>query len=369
MSLFEKSILQGGEKELLKLKEDIQTLSDCRKELKALEVREKEEYKQREKKNAEIEKLIIENEKRAKKAVEEPFDKTLDDLKKNKEEKEAEKEKERKEEIRKQQENETGDLRERKEKIQDEIKEIAMEDNIPSIAISKVFLMLYYPKTFVEYFIRFFGSLILLFGVSFGIYQVCFMSGNKKDFIIVFEGLVIFALLLYLLLNRTIKEKHLEAFERINVLRGEKNKTSSEIRQINKQVANVSEEELGLQEYNEEIQRLEMEIAECKKQKKLALEEFEKNIDAKQAREHEVRNEKKQEWDTAVQNYETVENELNHKKAELEEKENKLHEKYEELSGEEKDIFKPKVIDDLLSIMKQGEAKTIEDALKKRRQK
>lgn len=361
-------MLKGGEKELLKLKEDVQILSDCRKEVKALEVREKEEYKQREKKNAEIEKLITENEKKAKKAVEEPFDKTVDDLKKNKAEKEAEKEKERKEEIRKQQENETGDLRERKEKIQNEIKEIAREDKIPSIGVSKFFLMLYYPKTFVEHFIRFFGSLVLLFGVSFGIYRVCFVSGNKKDFIIVFEGLIILALLFYMLLNKTLKEKHLEAFERINVLRREKNKTSSEIRQINKQIANVSEEELGLQEYNEEIELLEKKITECKKQKELALDEFERNIDAKQAREREVWNEKKQEWDTVVQNYEAAENELSQKKAELEEKENKLHEKYEELSGEEKDIFKPKVIDDLLSIMKQGEAKTIEEALKRRKE-
>lgn len=363
MSIFEKDILKGSEKELLKLKEEVLCLETCEKECKELESGEKEECKLKEKKKAEIDKEIAEYEKAARKAVEEPFDKEIAEITKVKTVKEAEINKKRKEEIQKRQSEETGDLKARKDSIRKDIEKIAEDDQIPGIGISKLFLTLYYPKTSTDVFALLVGFVVLVFGISFAVYKLCFPQSGISVLLILCETLIIFFLLLYILLSNTIKEKHLKAYQEINALRKEGNKANSEIKKINKQVAHVSDEELGLSEDIAELENLKKELENCLSQKKEELDKFDKDEASKQVRENEIRDKHKAEWDALTQKLDAIRVELDKKKSEIKEKEMALHTKYEELRNRDKNIFKIKRIDELIGYIQRKEANTIEEAL------
>lgn len=364
MGLFEKDILKGGEKELLKLKSEVEALETCEADLKHLEAKEKEEGKLRDKKKAEIEKEIAEKEKAERKAVEEPFDAKLLELTEQKKAKEKEKEDKRKEVIKERTEAQTGGLKEKKNHLWKQIKEIAEADSLPVIGISKLFLTVYYPKTMAEVLGLLFGCAVIVFGGSFAIFKLFFAQSDISYYVILCESIAIILLLIYIILNNAVKEKHLEAYEDINMLRKEGNQTNNEIKKINKQVAKASEEDLGLTEYQEEIAKLEEEVKACKQERDEALKVFDKDKEGKEAREKLIWDSHEEEMKVLHQNVEEATGRKEERQKELEEREKKLHADYEALRNVEKNIFKLKVIDELLGYIQREEAKTIEEALK-----
>jgi len=368
MGLFEKDLLKGGEKELLKLKSEVEVLNTCETDLKALEEKEKEEIKVQDKKKVEIEKEVSDREKEMRKEVEAPFDAALAQLTKTKKEKEAEKEKRHKEEVQKRQTEGTAGLKAKKESLWKEIEKIADEDQIPGIGISKVFLTLFYPKTLADVIASFIGITVLILGSSFAVFKLCAEQGTTSVFLLICEAIIILFLLLYILLNNTIKEPHLDAFKEINQLRKEGNKTSSEIKKISKQVSKETDEDLGLLPYQEAIDALEKQIKETKQNKEASLKAFDADKEGNVEREQAIWNKYADEWNVLQQNVETAKQQKNQKKEELIEREKKLHEDYDSLYALEKNIFKKKVIEELLGYIQRNEAKTIGEALTRKKE-
>lgn len=368
MGLFEKDILKGGEKELLKLKSEVEALDNCAADFKTMDAKVKEEEKLWDKKNAEIEKEIAEKEKAERKAVEAPFDTKLSELTAQKKEKETEKEEKRKKVIKERTEEQTGGLKEKKNQLWKQIQEIAEADQLPKIGISKWFLMVFYPKTIAEVLALMLGLAVIIFGCSFVVFKWVFVQAGISYYVILCESIAISLLLLYIALNNAIKEKHLDAYEDINVLRKEGNKTNNEIKKINKQVAGGSDDDLGLTEYQKEIEALEEEIKHSKKEKDVALKAFDGDKEGKEVREKEILDSYAEELKRLQQNVENAIQLKNQKKEEVAEREKKLHEDYDILRSLEKNIFKVKVIDELLGCIQRGEAKTIEEALNRKKE-
>ncbi|MGN0505492.1 MAG: hypothetical protein ACI4FZ_02970 [Lachnospiraceae bacterium] len=367
MSIFEKDMLKGGEKELQKLKESVRQLDDCEKALKELEHTEKEEQKQLEKRKKEIDNEVEEKEAEKRKKVAEPFDNVILELEKNKKEKVTEKEKKRKEEIKARCENETGGLRERGNNLKAQIKKIAEEDGIPGVCISKLFLAFYYPKHVSDFFVLFLSLAVIFLLIPLGCFKLLFTTGTIQQLTILYLITIVAFFVIYLLLNNLVKEKHINAFQSINEVRSERHKTEQEIKEIIQKIEKSTDEELGLDEYNNAIAELEASISEKKLEKENALNSFDDDAESKEKRENEIRGTHEDELRSMSKKLEETTRLRTEKLNELSEREKGLHNTYQPLLSIEKNIFKEKVIDELLGYIQTGEVKTIEEAIEKRK--
>ena len=360
--------LKGGEKELLEFKDLVQSLEQAEKAAREAEGKEKEKIKQIDKREKEIEKAISDNELAERNLIANPFDKEIEELEKNKKDSISDKGKKKQEEIKRLGEEATLHLREKNKESVEKMKVLAEEDAIPAPCRSKLFYAFYYPLGITDYLVLTI-CLVLWFAVlpllsRFGLYQAGILL-SMSDIYLIF---VLLFFVVYILINNFVKEKHMDAYRILNEIREEILGTNKEIRTILSSTKKTPETELGLEEFDSKVQELDAALIDKRGSREKSLMAFDENKEAKEERATVIRGQHQDALDQLKAELEKLTADREQKEAIRNELQSKLDsDYYKPLLAADKNIRKNKVLEELFLYLRTGEAKTIADAIEKRR--
>jgi len=208
--------------------------------------------------------------------IEEAYDKQLDkikaDMKKVKDKRDKKKNKKVSERI----EEETASLREENRRLKLEAKTLFRQKNVPSFCNTGLYYALYYPRYFRDIIVILFALLLTLFIIPCGIYfyvlpeeKIIYLAVLYIATVIVFGGL-------YLLIGNKTKDKHGDVIRQGKKLRqdiiGNKKKINGIKRSIKR---DLDESTYGLEDFDEELARLDREAQDLAAKKKEAVMTFE----------------------------------------------------------------------------------------------
>ena len=260
---------------------------------------------------------------------------------------------------------------EKKKILEDDIVETRKEEKVPSICLTKVFLALFCPRTGKDVLVLIGGIVLFLLVLPLGIYYGIYGGGDKSVLTTIYLLDIIFFYTGYLLINNLVKDKYLVGLKKILALLAEQEKMEIRRKQKLKELENVPDSSLDLGEFTEELDRLQAVIGEVKNQSDLALINFDSDERLKQQIAKEVWESRHSEQVQLEQALEETRTSYDKCKSELEKfkQDKKMEETYDTLLRIEKNIFNVDVIDELIYILRNGDAENIRSAIFKRQKK
>lgn len=366
-----KDILQCGEKELQKLKERLLESEEQQKVLQAFELRVKKQEEKIEQHTEEIEKEIKEAEKTQRLEVSRPYNEEIAALEKQLDGIMAARKEKREEEIRKRIKEETQKAAEKKLLFDKQMQDIIKEDNIPDICLSKPFLACFFPKSMADALILlavlFFIFAILPCAIYFGLMQSRGTAALSGLYLVI----TVFFYTMYLLINNLVKEKYMVSLKKINTIRAEKLKLEQDTKRRLQEIENLPDSALNLTEFEDDVAQLRQKMEEKKKERMVAIQNFESDTTLKNEMAALIRESHKQETESLMHGLEKLKTSYMKKREET----NKLKlsittdKFYEPLVRIESEIFKISVVDEMLMYMQHGGAETIAEAILRRKSK
>lgn len=257
--------------------------------------------------------------------------------------------------------DETSELREQIRSLKQDIKGIFSREHICRIYNSKFFFSMFMPSEIGD-FLTVFLVIILILALPLGIYAIAIPAAVRTWWMLalLYLGVVAVAFILFMVFFKGVRMKHLEAFREVKTIRDKISFTEKRIKRLEKSIIKDKDESTyGLEKYDEEISGLDARIDEIIAEKKQALTEFEnqtkKNVTEEiKARYNGELEALKTENETAYDEQRAADGQI--KSLSLE-----LSRKYEAYVGKE-NLSVP-VIESLISIIQNGEATNIADAL------
>lgn len=254
---------------------------------------------------------------------------------------------------------ETALLRSENNRLRLEARSVFDRKGISSLYNTKLFFALYSPSCFSDFLIILIALCTILLLIPCGIYF--FLLPDKIPYLII--TYVVTVLLfwgLYVMIGNRTKEKYPEEIKQVKDIR-------KEIRGIKKKIAIIKnnikkdrdESGYGLQNFDEELAKLEKEAAEISEQKKAALETFDNTTKQIIAAEIQGINEEKL---TNLRNeYDKVSAQAKKTDEMTKALTLKLASEYEPFIG--KDLMSIERLDSLINIIQAGSATTISEAI------
>ncbi len=200
--------------------------------------------------------------------------------------------------------SETAELRHSDQALKLDGRSIFKQESIPFIYNNRLFFALFSPSNFGDFGIILLTLVILLFIIPFGIYYIWFFDQSVLYLALFYIAVIIVFGGLYLIIGKT-KHKHQEALDRVREIR----QMSKRNRKIQKRMArqitkDKNENGYGLDEYSQEIEKLQSEIRDLLEQKKIALAKYD-NIISNEVRE-EIQARNKPEMDKLKADYKKI---------------------------------------------------------------
>lgn len=208
--------------------------------------------------------------------IESAFDKQLDktkaDIKKIKDKRDKRKSKKISERIG----EETASLREDNRRLKLEAKTLVKQKHLPSFCNTKLYYALYYPRYFSDIVIILFALLLTLLIIPCGIYFFILPEERILYLVLIYIATVIVFGGLYLLIGNRTKDKYSDTLKQIRGLRHDIINNKKKIKAIKKNIKKDRDESsYGLENFDEDLKKLDEEVAEIAQQKKDALLTFE----------------------------------------------------------------------------------------------
>lgn len=256
---------------------------------------------------------------------------------------------------------ETAELREANKSLQIEIKANLKKDKTPGFCNTTLFYAFFLPKTLTEFLIVIAGILLIFLALPLGLYQLFLAEefGALALAIVYIAEVVIFGGL-YLILNNTVKEKHLETLKKNRALRQQYKANARKIREIQKDIERDTDESAyGLEQYDDEMKEIEEEIRRVAEEEKEELTKFE-NVTSLQLKD-EIKNRYQAELDALKEKCGEVSKEQKKAEEKVKEFTLMLSKQYETYLG--KDVLTVEKLDRLIKRIEQGEAANIGEAL------
>lgn len=354
------NLLSSGIDKLYEIKEDILELNSFQGQYEELVVEENKTEKSIQGLEKTVTDEIQTTIKKRRAEIEAAYDKQLSKtnsrIKKIKDKRDKRKSKKVSERI----SEETASLREENHKLKLETKTLFNQKRVPSYCNTKLYYALYYPRYFRDIMIILIALLLALLVIPCGIYFFVLTEEKIPYLILLYIISVVFFGGIYLLIGNRTKEKYREVILSVRDLRHEIRLNKKKIDIINKRVKKDQDESTyGLEDIDEELDRLNQEAADIAEQKKEALLTFENTTtqvissDIKKQYEEQLA-ELKLDFDNLSK--ESVQTEENIKALTL-----KIASNYEPFIG--KDLIAIDRVDSLINIMEAGNAATISEAI------
>jgi len=367
----EEIILHGGIKELEELKKTLQERARYNAVLDSLDNGVDEQRLKIEKREKEIELEMNEEIKRRREDVVKPFYSEIAISEMGVQQVKDEKSKRRQELIDQMIEEEVGIYERKLENLEKQIKLLKQEEGVPYICTTRLFLAFFCPRTGKDALILVGGLVFLLLVLPMLLYFGVYGGNDQQMLMAIYLVLIVFFYTIYLLINNLVKDKYLLGINKLLKLMEECEKLEAYRKKRLKELENIPDSSLDLNEFDEEIGRLETEIVELNRQRDLALVNFDsdeqlqieigKQVKERYRLELEQMNNVLQE---AISTYSKMQKEYNDF---LDEK--NLEGNYDQLIRLEPGIFSTKVIDELIFFITHGGAENIRDAIMMRNKK
>jgi len=364
-------ILLGGEKELQELKNALQEKARYNGVLDSLDASVEEQKEKIEKSKQTVELEMKAEIARRREEIAKPFYDEIASCEVDIQKKKDERARKRQELIDQMIREEAELYEKRKKNLEKQIKLVGQEEGVPAICTSRLFLAFFCPRTGKDALILVSGLLLLLLVLPMILYFGVYGGNDRQALTTIYLVLIVFFYTIYLLINNLVKDKYLIGINKLLALFGEMEKLEAHRKQRVKELENIPDSSLDLQEFDEEINRLEAVIGELNGQKDLALVNFDSD--------------ERMQLDIGKQVQEKYRSELDQMRAELEEatsayekmqkeydrflNEKNIEGRYDSLIRMEPGIFSTKVIDELIFYITHGGADNIRAAVVMRKRK
>jgi len=367
----EDSILHGGEKELLELKQVLQEKNHYNVVLDSMDTGIEEFKAKIDKRKIEIEKEMNLEILRRRDLVGKPFQDDMDAC--DAEIKNAQNVRSgRRQELVEQMIQEEGAIYEkRKENLEVQMKLVSQEEGVPWLCTTRLFLAFFCPRTGMDALILVIGILLVLLVLPMGIYFGAYGGNDTQALTAIYLVLIVVFYTIYLLVNNLVKDRYLQGINKMLKLMEESKKLDKNRKQRVKELESLPESSFDLSEFDEEMQTLEARKRELAEQKSIAIANFDRDENLQLAIAQETQekfkpeiDKMKAELDEKLRAYEEMQEEYNNF---LDEK--AIEQKYEILLRVEPDIFTQSVIDELIFFLQHGDAENISKAVMKRKKK
>ncbi|HHT88077.1 MAG TPA: hypothetical protein GX002_03595 [Clostridiales bacterium] len=171
---------------------------------------------------------------------------------------------------------ETYSLREENHRLKLEAKALFKQKHVPSYCNTKLYYALYYPRYFSDVVIIFFALLLTLLIIPYGTYFHILPEEKILYLVLIYIATVIIFGGLYLLIGNHTKDKHSDVLRQVRGLRHEIVSNIKKMNSIKKDIkSDRDESSYGLEDFDENLKKLDDEAAEIIRQKKEALLTFE----------------------------------------------------------------------------------------------
>lgn len=367
----EDSILHGGEKELLELKQVLQEKNHYNVVLDSMDTGIEEFKAKIDKRKIEIEKEMNLEILRRRDLVGKSFQEDMDAC--DAEIKNAQNVRNgRRQELIDQMIQEEGVIYEkRKENLEVQMKLVSQEEGVPWLCTTRLFLAFFCPRTGKDALILVIGILLLLLVLPMGIYFGAYGGNDTQALTAIYLVLIVVFYTIYLLINNLVKDRYLQGINKMLKLMEESKKLDKGRKQRIKELESLPESSFDLSEFDEEMQTLEARKRELAEQKEIAVANFDRDENLQLSIAQEVQekfkpeiDKMKAELDEKTRAYEEMQVEYENF---LDEK--AIEQKYEILLRVEPDIFSQSVIDELIFFLQHGDAENISKAVMKRKKK
>ncbi|NLJ96058.1 MAG: hypothetical protein GX321_02800 [Clostridiales bacterium] len=260
---------------------------------------------------------------------------------------------------------ETASLREENHKLRLEIKTLFKQNRVPSYCNTTLYYALYYPRYFSDIMIIIIALLLSLLVIPCGIYFFILPVEKILYLILLYIISVVFFGGIYLLIGNRTRERYRTAILEVRDLRHKIRSNKKKIRAINKRVKKDQDESTyGLEDFDEELDRLNQEAADIAEQKKEALLTFENTTT--QVIASEIKKLYEEQLEELKLDYNNVSKEVTQTEENIKALTLKVASNYEPFIG--KDLVTIDSIDALINIMEAGNAATISDAIQYQKQ-
>ena len=151
---------------------------------------------------------------------------------------------------------------------------IGQEEGVPAICTSRLFLAFFCPRTGKDALILVSGLVLLLLVLPMVLYFGVYGGNDRQALTTIYLVLIVFFYTVYLLINNLVKDKYLIGINKLLKLYEESEKLEVHQKQRMKELENIPDSALDLQEFDVEINRLESVIGELTGQKDMAVRNF-----------------------------------------------------------------------------------------------
>lgn len=255
---------------------------------------------------------------------------------------------------------ETATLREENNKLRLETKTIFKQKRVPSFCNSRLFYAMYYPGSLGDFLIVLIALLLTLFVIPCGIYFYVLPNEKILYLIIIYIITVLVFGGLYLLVNERIKDRHRESLVQVRGLRKQMKVNRKKMDIIKKNILKDNDESgYGLEKYDDELTRLEQDMARITEQKKEALLLFDNSTS--QVITAEIKGRFEDKLIALKKDYERVSGETSKTDQKIKALTIKIASDFEPFLG--KDLMTLDKLDSLINIIKAGNAATISEAI------
>ena len=367
----EDTILHGGEKELLELKNILQEKNKYMAVVDSLTTAVEEQRLKIEKRKAEVEKEMALEIQHQRDMIAVPF---LEEIVSN----EAELQKVLEERKKKREEfivaliaEETKMYKKKKEELEAQRKRIGQVEGVPAFCTSKLFLALFCPRNGKDAMVLMTGIFMVFIVLPMVLYFCLYGGNDKQALTIIYLAVVVIFYTMYLLINNLVKDKYLIGINKLLKIKEELEKLDVYRKKREKELENIPDSSLDLGEFDEAAKRLKTAIGDLNKQKELALLNFDSDDQRQIAIGQVIQDKFKQELEQ-MRNV-LKDNIASQKKMKQEYSRfldgHKIEERYGILQQLEPSIFNQSVIDELIFFLTHSDAENIGKAIIKRKQK
>lgn len=294
-------------------------------------------------------------------AFDKQMDKTRASIKKIKDKRDKSKNKKVSERIA----EETASLRNDNHKIKLDAKTLFKQKRVPSYCNTKLYYALYYPRYLSDIVIIMFLLLLTLLVIPCGIYFFVLPEERILYLVLVYIITVVIFGGIYLLIGNHTKDKHSEVIKQVREMRHEIITNMKRIKAIKTSIKKDRDESsYGLENFDEELSKLDEELAGVAQQKKEALLAFENTTT--QIITSETRKQYEEKLVAIKVDNDKVIVEIAQAENKIKALTLKIASEYEPFIG--KDLITLDRIDSLINIIEAGNATTISEAVQFHRQ-
>lgn len=261
-------------------------------------------------------------------------------------------------------ENETAHIKEGNRQLKLDIKTLFKQNHVPRFCNSGLYYSLFSPKGFKE-IIELMFAIIIMCGllpslISYVLYRTI-LSEKMVTCVIIAALIIIVELIIYFIVFNLTKVKH-----RDDILEGRKTRdqikaNEKAMKAIRNSIAKDKDESVyNLTRYDKKINQLEEEGNKISDSKKEALKDFEKTT--RKVLTDEIENRRKEKLNELQEELKRTEEEISSVDSSISELELTITNKYSTYLG--KEFCTEEKLSDLISIMEEGAADTVADAIR-----